>query len=336
MWKKPLSWWMVLLNIGLLGLILIALCLGRYGLSPFDVLHILLSNFFPVDVTWTQAMYNVVMEIRLPRILAAVFVGAALALSGAVYQAVFRNALVSPDILGVSHGASVGACLGILLHVSLPMMQFMAFGGGLVAVGLALAIPLFMRRNSDILLVLSGIIVAGFMSSLIGLMKYLADPDTELADITYWQLGSLAKVSWDTLWMILPLMFLTGGILLALRWRINVLSLGSKEAKSLGVDLFRERVLVILCATLLTASAVCLSGTIGWIGLVMPHLSRLLTGNDHVKLLPVTVVVSAGFLIIVDTLARSATQAEIPLGILTGFIGAPFFAWILMKQHRGD
>lgn len=313
---------------------LISLVVGRFFIPLEEVVNILISKFLVVPITWDASMYNVVMEIRLPRVLGAIAVGIALAISGAAYQGVFRNDLVSPDLLGVSHGASVGACVGILMHLSLYGTAVLAFIGGIVSVCLTLLLPRLIQNQSRIVLVLCGIIVSGFMAAVIGLLKYIADPDTELQDIVYWQLGSLAKVTWDNLLYVLPIIVVGTMAILTLRWRLNILSLPDQEAQSLGVNVNRERFVIIGISTLLTAAAVCLSGTIGWVGLVIPHLSRMLVGNDHKKLIPVTIIVSASFLMLADLFARSLTTAEIPLGILCGFIGTPFFAWVLYQQRR--
>ena len=317
-----------------IGIFLASLVIGRFFIPIDQVTNILLSKFLVLPITWDASMYNVVMEIRLPRVLGAIAVGIALAVSGAAYQGVFRNDLVSPDLLGVSHGASVGACIGILLHFLLYGVAILAFMGGILAVCLTLLLPKLIQNQSRIVLVLCGIIVSGFMAAIIGLLKYIADPDTELQDIVYWQLGSLAKVTWDNLLYVLPIIIIGTIAVLALRWRLNILSLSDQEAQSLGVNVNRERLVIIGISTLLTAAAVCLSGTIGWVGLVIPHLSRMLVGNDHKKLIPATILVSASFLMIADLFARSLTTAEIPLGILCGFIGTPFFAWVLYKQRR--
>ncbi len=313
---------------------ILSLASGRFYVPPDEVAAILGSRFLEVPITWDASMYNVVMEIRLPRVFGDILVGIALAVSGAAYQGVFRNDLVSPDLLGVSQGASVGACLAILAHFSLRQTAVMAFVGGIVAVSMTLALPKLVRSRSRIVLVLCGIIVSGFMAAVIGLLKYLADPDTELADIVYWQLGSLAKVTWENLFYVTPIIVLSLIWLLAMRWRMNVLSLSDQEAASLGVNVARERLIVIALATLLTASAVCLSGTIGWVGLILPHLARMMVGGNHAQLLPATAVLAASFLMLADLLARTLTAAEIPLGILCGFVGTPFFAWILYQQRR--
>ena len=313
---------------------ILSLASVRFYVPPDEVAAILGSRFLEVPITWDASMYNVVMEIRLPRVFGDILVGIALAVSGAAYQGVFRNDLVSPDLLGVSQGASVGACLAILAHFSLRQTAVMAFVGGIVAVSMTLALPKLVRSRSRIVLVLCGIIVSGFMAAVIGLLKYLADPDTELADIVYWQLGSLAKVTWENLFYVTPIIVLSLIWLLAMRWRMNVLSLSDQEATSLGVNVARERLIVIALATLLTASAVCLSGTIGWVGLILPHLARMMVGGNHAQLLPATAVLAASFLMLADLLARTLTAAEIPLGILCGFVGTPCFAWILYLQRR--
>ena len=257
-------------------------------------------------------------------------------MAGTTYQGIFRNPLVSPDILGVSNGACIGAAIAILMGAGMLGVQTFAFAGGLIAVLLTMNLPRLIQRDSTIVLVLSGIIVSGFMMASLGLIKYLADPETQLADIVYWQLGSLTKSNYDNLMILAPIIVLTTAILLAMRWRINVLSLGDREAKLIGANIRFERGMMVCAATLLTASAVCLSGTIGWLGLVIPHLARLFIGDNNVKSLPMAALIGAIFLLMVDTLARNLYVQEIPLGILTGFIGAPFFAWVLIKQKVVD
>lgn len=326
------------LILGLLGLLFLAtvaaLCMGQYKISASNVISILVSDVFKNEVSWTDTMYRVVMYSRLPRVIAAITVGASLSLAGASYQGVFRNPLVSPDLLGVSNGACVGAAISIILGLGYVGNVTLAFIGGLIAVLLAVTFPTLINKKSTIALVLSGVIVGGFFSSILGLLKYVADPDTELAEITYWQLGSLSKVKIESLYIILPIMLIASIIIYLFRWRINVISLGDKESKTLGINLQRERGIIILCSTLLTASAICISGTIGWIGLIMPHLARMIVGQDNKRVIPVSALLSSIFLIVVDTTARNLTGAEIPLGIITGFIGTPFFAFVLVKQKN--
>ena len=267
--KKQVPLGVILIGCGIvvIALAVASLCIGRYSVDIQTTFAILTSPFTNADPTWTVNDYNVIMNIRLPRVLAAFLVGAALALSGASYQGVFQNPLVSPDILGVSYGACVGAALSILLYMNTWQTQIFAFIGGLITVFITVSIPKLMHRHTNVMMVLSGIIVGGFMSSILGLMKYVADPDTQLAEITYWQLGSIAKVNFDTLLYTAPVMIIAAIVLVAMRWRLNLISLGEEEARSLGVDLKRERGVIIVAATVLTASAVSVAGTIGWVGL---------------------------------------------------------------------
>ncbi len=312
---------------------LVSICVGRYDMSIGDVVRILLSKVLPLEKTWDSTMENVVFKLRLPRIIAAFMVGSALSISGATYQGMFKNPLVSPDLLGVSSGACVGAALAILAHLGTIGIQIGAFLGGVLAVSITITIPKLMKNKSSIMLVLAGVIVGGFMSSIMGLLKYVADPETELAEITYWQLGSLAKVAKGSIISVAPAIIIAGAILIAMRWRLNILSLGENEARSLGTNVSLTRGIAIVCSTILTACSVCISGTIGWVGLVVPHLGRMLVGPDNTKMLPVTLLLGGAFLVLVDTLARTLTGAELPLSILTGLIGAPFYFWLLVKQR---
>lgn len=317
----------------MLALTVIATGVGRYYISPLNVMKILLSGILDIPISWEAQAESVIFTLRLPRILSALLVGMALSLSGASYQGVFKNPLVAPDMLGVSAGACVGASTAILFHASQLGIQVAAFAGGILAVAAATTIPRVIRNNSMMTLVLAGVIVSGLMNSILGLLKYLADPDTQLASITHWQLGSLAASVWRDIIYIGPPIIAAAFFLIMSRWRINILSLGENEAKSLGTDIKKARGLVIICATILTASAVCISGTIGWIGLVIPHLGRMLVGPDNRKLIPVSAVLGAAFLLLIDTLARVLTSAELPLSILTGIIGAPFYFYLLLKQR---
>lgn len=312
---------------------ILALGIGRFSVGFGDVARSMLALFgFELEIP--QNIYNVVTQIRFPRIIAAILVGAALGVSGTAYQGVFRNQLVSPDLLGVSAGACVGAASAILLDFSLLGIQAMAFVCGLIAVGMTLSIPKLMGRASTLMLVLSGVIVSGLMMSIIGFLKYIADPETKLADIVYWQLGSLAKVDVANLYVLAPIMVVCVILLILMSWRINLLSLGDLGAARLGVNVALERGVIIVCATLLTASSVCISGIVAWIGLLMPHLARMLVGADNSRSIPASIFMSAIFLVIVDTLARTMSVSEVPLGVLTGFIGTTFFVWVLFKNKR--
>lgn len=311
----------------------LSLVSGRFHVPLLQALRILLSVFAPVPQTWTDSMRDVILLIRLPRILGAVFTGAALGISGAVYQGVFRNPLVSPSLLGVSAGAGVGASVAILMHLPAWAIQLGAFCAGITAALLATFLPKLMRNRTILMLVLSGVVVTGFMTSIQGVLKYAADTDSELPSIVYWLMGSLSSVRWESVVSSASVMFLPFCFLLLVRWRINVLSLGDVEARSLGVNVTRLRGIVIVCATMLTASAVCLSGTIGWVGLIIPHFARLLFNEDNRTVLPASMLIGASFMIIVDTLSRNLTSTEIPLSILTGLIGAPLFVLILIRKR---
>lgn len=311
----------------------IALCAGRYSIRVTEVVRILASSVFDVTQTWDDKAYGVIFTLRLPRTIGAVLVGAALSLAGAAYQGVFKNPLVSPDLLGVSSGACVGAAIAILLGMNSLGVQTLAFAVGIGAVTLTMLIPRLFRSSSMMMLVLSGVIVRGMMDSVVGIIKYIADPETQLADITYWTLGSLVKVLSSDLFAIAPVIATGCLMVLLLSWRINILSLGEQEARALGVHVGFVRGVVILCSTLLTASAVCVCGTIGWVGLVIPHLSRITIGQDNTKSIPVSLLMGAIFMVAIDTLARVLTSLELPLSILTGIIGAPFYFMVLAGQR---
>lgn len=332
--KHKYRFFSVILIITLLMVSVASLCIGQYKIPAKSVLLILLNRIFPVTEVWNDTMFRVVMYSRLPRVAAALLVGGALALAGSAYQGVFRNPLVSPDLLGVSNGACVGAAVSILLGLGYFETVSLAFIFGIVAVTLTVMFPRLLNRRSAVSLVLSGVIVGGFFSSVLGLLKYIADADTELAEITYWQLGSLSKVKAESLFYIAPVILLAGLLIILLRWRINVISLGEKEAQTLGINLFIERGIVIACSTVLTAASVCISGTIGWIGLIMPHLARMIVGQNNERVIPSAALLSSIFLIVVDLLARNITGAEIPLSIITGFVGTPFFAFVIIKQNK--
>ncbi len=317
----------------LIIMFLVSLNVGRYEIPLTTSVKIILSQFFDMERLWNDRTENVVMLLRLPRILAAVVIGTALALSGASYQSVFKNPLVAPDILGVSTGASVGASLSILAGLDAVGIQTGAFTGGLVAVGMATVIPKIIGRNSIMMLVLAGIITGGVMGSLLGIIKYLADTETQLPAITYWQMGSLADVQWQDLVSSGIPIIVCAIIMFLLRWQMNILTLSEEEAHMMIIKPKRIRNIVILCATVLTASSVCICGNIGWIGLVIPHFSRIIAGSDNRKILPLAGILGAIFLLFTDTLSRSITGSEIPLSILTGLIGAPFYFYLLIRQR---
>ncbi|MEA4923588.1 MAG: iron ABC transporter permease [Eubacteriaceae bacterium] len=320
------------INFGLFAalmiLIIACLCVGKYSVSVADCFRIIFGQS-----TGDTMDAKIILSVRMPRVMATVIVGSSLALSGAVYQGIFKNPLVSPEFLGVSSGACIGAAIAILFSFAGTMIQVCAFAGGLLAVFFTLLIPRAVRSNSNIMLVLSGIIVSGAMSSILGFIKYVADPDTELAAITYWQLGSFAYVKASSILGILPLTVIAAVVLLAMSFWIDIMSLGEQEARSLGTNVPVMRGVCIVCSTILTAGAVCISGTIGWVGLVIPHFGRMMVGSNNRRLLPAACLLGGVFMLLVDTVTRMIGPAEMPVSILTGIIGAPFYAWLLYRQR---
>lgn len=306
---------------------LVALFCGRITLTPSEFLTAL------VKPAANPALSNIIYTIRMPRVIGALLIGGGLATAGCAFQSIFYNPLVSPDILGVSYGAAVGAATAILIGGGIWLTQLLAFVGGLVAVSLTLLIARLLRQRGTLILVLAGIVVSGFMQALIGLLKYVADPDSQLQSIVYWQLGSLAKVDFSNIMAVLPMLVAGAGLLMFLRWHLTILSLGDLIASTQGINIRCERLLLIFAGTILTAGTVCLSGNIGWVGLVIPHMARALIGDDDRLALPLSAIFGAIFLLFVDTLARSLSAGEIPLSILTGFIGAPLFIYILLKKR---
>jgi iron complex transport system permease protein len=313
--------------------VLVAAGIGPYRIPPLvvlDAIWLWLTGRKPA-----ADIETVLFSIRLPRVLAAAIVGAALAAAGSAYQSLFRNPLVSPDILGVSTGAGLGAVTGILLGMPVAMIQLLGFGGGLAVVMLVIMLSRALRGGGDILvMVLAGIVVGALAGAAISLVKVLADPYDQLPAITFWLLGSLAGVKVGDVAATLPMVLLGIAPLVLLRWQIGILSLGDDEARALGVEVARIRAVVILGATLATASVVAISGVIGWVGLMVPHMARLLIGPRFDRQLPAAILIGAAFMVAVDTLARSAAVIEIPLGVLTAVIGGPVFVWLLAHSRR--
>lgn len=317
----------------LIAVALVAAGIGPYPIPPQTVVEALWQRLVGGDIQST--IDTVLFNIRLPRIVAAGFVGAALAAAGAAYQSLFRNPLVSPDILGVSTGAGFGAVVGILLGFPVAMIQFLGFAGGLATVAIVVTLARALRSSGDVLvLVLAGIVVGALAGAAISLVKVLADPYDQLPAITFWLLGSLSGIKAHDVAATVPVVLIGLAPLILLRWRIGVLSLGDDEARALGVEVGRLRAIVIAAATLVTASVVAISGVIGWVGLMVPHMARLLIGPRFDRLLPAAILLGAAFMIGVDTLARSAARIEIPLGVLTAIIGGPVFVWLLAHNRR--
>ena len=334
-----------------------SLFFGRYMMDPVETLRILIvgsANTFldgassllstlsghqvllpSFEQTWGASEQTVVFRIRLPRVIAAMLVGGGLAIAGASFQGLFRNPLISPDILGVSAGAGFGAALGILISGNPWVIQVSAFVFGIVAVAVTYGIGRAVGKGSTLVLVLGGIIVGSLFSAFISLTKYVADPYDTLPAIVFWLMGSLSSVSNTDIIAVAPPILLGALCLYLVRWRINLLAVGEEEAQALGLDTKRMTVVLIIASTVITASAVCISGIIGWVGLVVPHIGRMLVGPDFRKLIPVSAVLGASFLLVVDDIARTLTATEIPLGILTSLIGAPFFAYLLTRKKVG-
>lgn len=321
-----------------LALIIISLFVGRYYV-PISVvadesLKSILALLFGTPVSETTE-HTVLFNVRLPRIFASLLVGAALSTAGASFQGIFRNPLVSPYILGVGSGAGFGACLAILLWDNYLLVQIMAFSFGLLAMFAAISMGKVSKGTGTLVFVLSGIIVGSIFTALTSLVKYVADPYDELPEIVFWLMGSLATVRYgDLYWIVFPL-FIGALVLFLLRWRINILSLGDEEARALGVNVEKMRLVIIVCATLMTSAAVSISGVIGWVGLVVPHISRMIVGPNYNRLLPMSMVIGASFMLIVDDLARTIATTEIPLGILTSLVGAPLFAYFIKRGRMG-
>ena len=326
--------WLMVLAAVLLALFLVSFVLGRYDVPLWQVVRILLSKVLPLEATWTANMAVAVLNVRLPRILLACLVGCALSTAGTAYQSVFRNPMAAPDILGASSGACFGAALAILLGLGRGGVTALAFAASLITVALVYVIARRIRGNQVVNLLLSGIMISSLFSAGTSYIKLVADPTNQLPAITYWLMGSLSGTRMqDVAFALLPM---AAGLipLLLLRWRINLLTLDEEEARSMGVTATALRLVVILCATVLTAASVSVSGMIGWVGLVIPHLSRKLVGNDCRRLLPAAMLLGAIFLLLVDNVSRNLLAVEIPIGILTAFIGAPFFIYLMTRKEH--
>jgi iron complex transport system permease protein len=325
------------MSLFLLPLILgiVSIGVGRYEVDFFVQIKILLSQIFPMEQTWTNVEETVVMDVRLPRILLAMLIGGGLSIAGASFQGMFANPLVSPDILGVSAGAGFGAAIGILLFGNGFTMQMFALVAGIAAIAFTFLIGGVRRDLPIFMLVLAGTVTSALFQALVSLVKFLADPEEKLPSITYWLMGSLGTASYQDLSIAGPLILVGIIILVSLRWRLNILSLSEEEARSLGVSVTKLKWLVIGGATLITAAAVSVAGIIGWVGLIIPHIARMIVGSNNQYVLPASVSIGACYLLLIDNLARSLTSAEIPLSILTAIIGAPFFAYLLRKTGGG-
>lgn len=313
---------------------LLSLYVGRYPLPPDQVIQALLQRFFGLDFGLEPNAVAIVADNRLPRALMGALVGASLAASGCAFQGLFQNPLVSQGILGVSSGASFGAALSILLFSSTLFTPAFAFAFALVAVWLSFMVARMCGEVTSLMLVLGGTIISAIFTALLSFLKYVADPYNQLASIVFWNMGSLASLEsavlpYGTLVMIVGL-----ALLLSSSWTLNVLSMGDREALSMGVSVKRARVAIVSGASLATAGAVSIAGTIGWVGLIIPHIARFIVGSDNRTLIPFSMLLGASFMMFVDILCRTITGSEIPLGILTSLIGGPFFIYLL-RRYKG-
>ena len=319
----------------LIGGLLLAFTVGRYPIGLADLLSVIAAKVTGRAADVPAAVENVIWQVRGPRVLAAALVGAALAVAGTAFQGLFRNPLVSPDLLGASSGAALGAVLGIYFSLGVFAIQAFAFAGGLVAVAAVYMIGSAVRARDPVLvLVLTGVVIGSLLGAGVGLVKYLADPYNQLPAMTFWLLGSLAATSVADLVPLFGPVAVGTLILVALRWRMNVMSLPDEEARALGLPTGPLRIVIVAAATLVTSASVATAGIIGWVGLVVPHIARTLVGPDFARLIPAAALLGGGFLLVIDTLARTMAPIEIPLGILTALVGTPFFIWLLASVSK--
>lgn len=311
----------------------LSLTLGRLGIPVSSVVGILLDNLVALEPSWSEAEERVVELIRVPRILLATIAGAGLAVAGASLQGIFRNPLVSSDIIGVSAGAAFGGALAILLFDNSLITVGMAFAFGLVAIAIVSLAARSGGRTPVLMIVLAGVVTGAFFMALVSLITYIADPEDQLPAIVYWLLGSFASADYQKVLTVAVPTILGAGVIYLMRYRINILSLGDEDAAALGLNVEQARWIVLVAVALITASTVAVAGVIGWVGLVVPHVARMIVGPDHRVLIPASALIGAGYLLLIDDLARSVSAVEIPLGVLTALIGAPLFVWLLRRTQ---
>jgi len=302
--------------------------IGRMGISPKDIFG---SIFGSEEVQRTVKI--TVLNIRIPRILLGLLCGAGLSVAGCSFQGFFSNPLATPDTMGVAGGASFGAALGLLIGFDLVGVQMMSFAMGLGAVMLT-RLAASGRNHGPAVLVISGIMVGSLFSALVSLVKFVADAESELPVITYWLMGSLASAGYKNLALGAPVIIISVIVIVMLRWRMNLLALSEDELIASGINVKLLRTLVVICATAMTSAVISMCGQVGWVGLIVPHMCRMIWGQDNRKLIPASISIGATFMVIVDTAARSVSAAEIPVSILTAIIGAPFFVLILTSRKR--
>nr|WP_101469119.1 iron ABC transporter permease [Nocardia fluminea] len=310
-----------------------ALAVGRYTVPPNEIVRILGGQVLPIEQTWYPQEATVVLDVRLPRVLLSILLGAGLALTGAVMQAVFRNPLASAQVLGVSSGASFGGVLILLAGFSGAALVGGAFLGGVVALALVIAIARAVPGAPLLMIILGGTVVGAMFQAMVSFITYIADPYSELPSIVFWLMGSLATASYTKVLTAAIPIVAAGLVVLVLRWRLNILAMGDEDATALGLAPQRLRNLLLVCVALITAGSVSVAGVIGWVGLVVPHLVRMMVGTDNRMVLPVSALLGAVYLTLIDTLSRTISTAEIPIGILTAIIGAPFFVALLIRNR---
>lgn len=327
---------LVILGSLLLFLVVFSLSffLGKFSISASDFFRAVSNKVIPLEQTWSSQVETILFQIRFPRIIMAVVIGGGISIAGATYQALFQNPMISQDILGASQGAAFGAAIALFFSLTYEQVISLSFIFGLLAVGAVLLVNKFLRTDSVLNMVLIGMMIGSLFSSAVSFLKLVGDPTNTLPAITYWLMGSLASIKMQNVTFAVPLILLGALPIILLRWRLNIISLGEEEALSLGVNSRVLRVVLILSATLITASAVSVSGLIGWVGLVVPHFARILVGNDYRYSIPVTAIIGGTFLLVVDDFSRMLSTSEIPIGILTSFIGAPIFLLLIAKNNR--
>lgn len=335
---RPLEWAVgIALAVLLVALMATSLTVGTYDLSVPDIFGVLTAKLGLAGAPQNEKAVTVLAVIRAPRVIIAALAGAALAVSGAAYQGIFKNPMVSPDILGVSAGAGAGAALALLLGLSSMAVHAFSFAFGLAAVLVVMAIARTFGKsgNAIVVMILAGTVISSVFSAFTSLLKYVADPDDTLPQITYWLMGSFARSGNETnVWAMAAALVVGAGVLLLMRWRINVMAFGDDEARAMGVNVGRSRAFIIAAATLLTSITVCMCGTVGWVGLIIPHIMRLVTGPNYRSLIPLSMLSGACFMLVVDDIARIAIPGELPISVLTALIGAPLFLFLLARGRK--
>jgi iron complex transport system permease protein len=330
--EKRGRWLVLVAAVMLVVVFVLSFALGKYPVPPDTLLHVLWSKLTNAAKDWPDDIELVIFKIRMPRIFAGALIGAGLSAAGAAYQGLFRNPMVSPDVLGASAGAGFGAAFSLYLGLNFAFVSVNAFICGIIAVGTAYLISTKVKQNPTLGMVLAGIMISSLFTSGTSYIKLIADPDNTLPLITYWLMGSISSIRINEL-VYASIPILSGMfILFLLRWKMNLVAVGEDEARSMGINTKIMRIIIVSAATMITAACVSISGMIGWVGLVIPHFSRMAVGHDYRVMLPMSMIMGAGFLMIVDNFARMLATLEIPIGILTSFVGAPFFLYLILKR----